>query len=93
MMTSKWTVEIKPKTLKELGKFEKKTRNRIFNFLDSLVEDFDSPRSVGKSMKGGHKGLWRYRVGDYRLICQLQDNVLLVVVAQIGHRKDVYDTH
>ena len=90
-MTNKWTVEFKPKALKELKKFDKKSRNRIFHFLDSLVEDFDSPRNVGKAMTGGYKGLWRYRVGDYRLICQIQDGTLVVLVAHLGHRKEVYE--
>ena len=91
MTTNKWTIEFKPKALKELKAFDKSTRQRIFKFLDTLIHHHESPRAVGKAMKGGLKGLWRYRVGDYRLICHIQDDVLLVVVAQLGHRKEIYE--
>ncbi len=90
MMKTKWTVEFKPKALKEIQKLDKKPRHRIFHFLDSLIEDFDSPRQVGTAMKGDLKGLWRYRVGNYRIVCQLKDDVLTILIAKVDHRKDVY---
>lgn len=90
MVSKGWRIEFKPKALKDMKKLDPHIRNKIFHFLDSLIEDFESPRNVGKHLKAELHGLWRYHVGDHRIICQLQDTVL---VAQVGHRKDVYETH
>ena len=51
----------------------------------------DDPRQLGKPLKGQHSELWRYRVGDYRVVCDLRDEVLVVLVVRIGHRKEVYE--
>lgn len=61
---------------------------RIVTFLEDL-EAMDDPRAIGKALQGGDK-LWRYRVGDYRLICQIEDKTITITVIKIGHRKTIY---
>ncbi len=85
----KWQVKIDDKALKVLSKLDKSAKTRIENFIDQLT-DVASPRSIGKALQGDLKGLWRYRVGDYRLICQIKDSQLIILVVEIGHRKDIY---
>jgi mRNA interferase RelE/StbE len=87
----KWTVKIDKVALKALAKITKKDRDRILQFLKVDLLNFDTPHSSGKALQGDLKGLWRYRVGDYRLIAQIQDNELVILVIEIGHRKDVYN--
>ena len=87
----KWTVKIDKVALKALAKITKKDRDRILQFLKVDLLNFDNPRSSGKALQGDLKGLWRYRVGDYRLIAQIHDNELVILVIEIGHRKDVYN--
>ncbi|MDD5267428.1 MAG: type II toxin-antitoxin system RelE/ParE family toxin [Methylococcales bacterium] len=52
--------------------------------------NLDNPRAIGKALQGNLKGLWRYRVGDYCLVCQIFNSELIVMVLEIGHRKDIY---
>ena len=65
-------------------------RNRIVKWLEKNVDGSDNPRRTGKLHTGNHAGLWRYRVGDYRIICDIQDGLLLVLVVDVGHRKNIY---
>jgi mRNA interferase RelE/StbE len=62
----------------------------IIRFLRERVQPSDNPRQWGKPLHGDKGGLWRYRVGDYRLICDVQDERITVLVLRVGHRKDVY---
>ncbi|MFZ0632759.1 MAG: type II toxin-antitoxin system RelE/ParE family toxin [Acidobacteriaceae bacterium] len=67
------------------------TARRITAFLQERVASLDNPRSIGQTLQGSTLGsFWRYRVGDYRIICDLQDERLLVLVLRIGHRREVY---
>lgn len=92
-MPKKWTVEFKPKAFKELKRLDHKIQAQVFHFLDRLVEDHESPRAVGLAMQGVPKKLWRYRVGDYRLICAIEDHKLIVIILGVGHRREVYMKH
>ncbi|MGI6252553.1 MAG: type II toxin-antitoxin system RelE family toxin [Aminivibrio sp.] len=65
------------------------TVRRIFDHMEKVFES-DSVRSTGKGLKGNLGNLWRYRVGDYRVICSINDEILLVLVVKIGHRREVY---
>lgn len=89
-MPKNWVVEFKPKAFKELKSLDHKTQAQVFHFLDRLTEHHESPRAVGLAMQGGSKKLWRYRVGDYRLICIIVDHRLIILVLAIGHRKGIY---
>jgi len=85
-----WDYEIDDRALQELKKLDRNTQRRIIRFLDERIAHSDNPQVLGKPLKGKLATYWRYRVGDYRLICHLQQRKLLVVVIAIGHRREVY---
>lgn len=85
----KWAIKLTAKSAKALNGFDKLTKQRLENFIDRLART-ENPRSSGKALQGALSGLWRYRVGDYRLICQIKDSELIILVLEIEHRKDVY---
>ena len=86
-----WKVEFDDRARKELRKLDKQTQDRILKWLRSNLATEEDPRRTGKSLKGRMKGLWRYRVGDYRIVSQIQDVQILILVIRIGHRRDIYD--
>jgi mRNA interferase RelE/StbE len=85
-----WTVELLEDAFKTLEQIDATTRNRIRRFIRERLQGTDNPRQHGKALTGRYAGKWRYRIGDYRLICQLQDARLVVLVVEMGHRNDVY---
>ena len=70
---------------------DKQNARRIFDTLEGRISLLDDPRVSGKQLKGNLGDLWRYRIGDYRVLCDIQDDQLIILAALIGHRKDVYD--
>lgn len=82
-----WKIEFAKKAEKSLSKLDKPVIQRLLKFLKTRVEK--DPRSVGESLKGQLSELWKYRVGDYRLICSIEDEKLLVLVVHVGHRREV----
>ena len=89
-MTHRWKVSISPKAERDILKLPKKEREKVAVFLRRLVDDFPHPRLTGARLVGLHRGLWRYRLGDYRIICDLFDDRLVVRVVAVAHRKEVY---
>jgi len=85
----KWTVELSKLADSNLKSLDKPIRTQIRNFIRRLQET-TNPRSFGKALVGNYKGLWRYRVGDYRLLCEIQDNKLMVLVVEIEYRSKIY---
>jgi mRNA interferase RelE/StbE len=86
-----WTIEYTPGALKELGRLQRAEQRRIQNYLAQRVATADSPRDLGSALQGSRYGeLWRYRVGDYRIICRLNDATVTVLVVDIGHRREIY---
>jgi mRNA interferase RelE/StbE len=85
-----WRIELSGDARKQLQKLGRPEAKRIVQFLHQRLEPLDDPRQLGKSLKGPFTELWRYRVGDYRLICELRDEVLVVLVLRVGHRSRVY---
>jgi mRNA interferase RelE/StbE len=86
-----WTVELDPAVEKELDKLDPQQAKRILSFLFERVAHLDNPRSIGEALHGSKFGtLWKYRVGDYRLISSIEDNVSRILVVKIGDRKEVY---
>lgn len=76
---------------RELNKLGKPHSRRILKFLHERVANLDNPRSIGKALQGERLGeFWRYRVGDFRLICKIEDDRLVVLVLRIGNRKEIY---
>jgi mRNA interferase RelE/StbE len=86
-----WKIEFDPAAIKELEKLDKTVERRIVKFLRERVANLDDPRQIGGSLQGTKSGLWKYRVGDYRVICSLEHDRLVVLVLQVGHRREVYN--
>jgi mRNA interferase RelE/StbE len=86
-----WIVDLDPAVEKELAKLDPQQAKRILQFLFELLLHLEDPRSIGEALKGSRFGtLWKYRVGDYRIITSLEDNVSRVLVVKLGNRKEVY---
>jgi mRNA interferase RelE/StbE len=86
-----WTVKIEKAAKGDLGKLDARIVRRILIFLHSRLASRDDPRSMGEALKGSALGeFWKYRVGDYRIICRLEDMTITVFVVRIGHRSKVY---
>lgn len=85
-----WTVEFDERARKELRKLDPATQDRILKWLRHRIADQPDPRRFGKALKGRMRGLWRYRVGSWRIVCQLQDDRQVVLIVRIGHRRTVY---
>ena len=77
-------------SLKQLKRLDKHIARRIIGFIEDKIALLDDPRQIGKPLQGQFVNLWRYRVGDYRVIVEIQDDELIIQVIKIGHRKDVY---
>ena len=86
-----WTVELSAEADRQLSKLDTPQAKRILKFLYERVARLDDPRSLGQALHGSQLGeFWKYRVGDYRLICKLEDNRLVVLVLRLGHRRETY---
>jgi mRNA interferase RelE/StbE len=76
---------------RELHKLDKQVQREIIKYLDEKIAPQDDPRVFGEPLTANLKGLWRYRVGDYRLICKITQSRLHILVIKVGHRKKVYE--
>ena len=86
-----WRIELTATAVKQLAKLDKNEAKRITSFLRQRLAVLEDPRSTGKALTGPHLGAyWRYRVGDYRIICDIQDSALCILVIEIGNRREVY---
>ena len=86
-----WQIEFDPDTLKDLRKIDKPIQVRLIGFLRSRVGALDDPRSIGEALSGQRLGsYWKYRVGDWRIICDIQDQRIVVRVLRMGNRREVY---
>lgn len=85
-----WAVELLKSAADALDKLDATARERIRRFLRERLQGADNPRQWGKALTGRYTGLWRYRLGDYRLVCQLQDARLVVLVVKVARRDKVY---
>lgn len=85
-----WTINYSGQALKSLKKMDKAMAKRILTFMTDRIAVLDDPRQTGKALKGELGEFWRYRVGDYRVLCSIQDNALVILVVTVGHRKAVY---
>jgi mRNA interferase RelE/StbE len=85
-----WTIEYTHTARTQLRKMDKPTARRILDYMDQRIAVLDDPRSTGKALTGTLGGLWRYRVGDCRVICDIQDGTFRVLVVQLGNRREVY---
>ena len=85
-----WTIEYTNTAKGQLRKLDKQTARRIVDFMDERIAALDDPRSSGKALSGPLGAFWRYRVGDCRVICDIQDGALRVLVVQVGNRREIY---
>lgn len=87
-----WTIEYDPRALKDLKKLDRTIQREILNYMDERVAKAKNPHDFGKPLRASKFGLWRYRVRDYRIICELQEKkTLVVLVAAVGHRSTIYE--
>ena len=86
-----WAVELSEGAARELDKFDPQHSRRILKFLRDRLARSEDPRKLGQALQGARLGeFWKYRVGDFRLICKIQDERLVVLVLRVGHRREIY---
>jgi mRNA interferase RelE/StbE len=85
-----WRIEITRTATRQITKLDKSAQKAILKFLRERLATAENPRQWGTALQGDNRGLWRYRVGDYRLISDIQDEKVTVLILELGHRKDVY---
>jgi mRNA interferase RelE/StbE len=85
-----WTVEFIPEAARKLRKLDRTAAGRITRYLQDMVSGCSHPRERGKALTANLSGLWRYRVGDYPVICQIEDERLVVLVVGLSHRSEAY---
>lgn len=86
-----WAYKFDERAFKELRKLGTQAQREIISYLDQRILGEGDPCRFGKGLRADLVGLWRYRVGDYRILCQITDGELLVLVVAVGHRRDVYE--
>lgn len=87
---NKYNVKFSEKALKELAKLDKPISRLIINWVIKNLEYTDNPRQHGKALTGNLKGIWRYRVGDYRLFAEINDDEIFIFIFEIAHRSKIY---
>ena len=86
----KWTIEFDPRAQRELDALDKPIARRVSKFLFERVGNLEHHRQIGERLHGTLDEYWKYRVGDYRIICSLEDDLLVVLVLRVGHRREIY---
>ena len=85
-----WTIEYEEVARRQLRKLDRQAARRIVDFLDHRLAGLEDPRALGQALHGRLKAYWRYRVGDYRIVCDVLDDRVVILIVQIGHRSDIY---
>ena len=85
-----WTIEYDEEAVRDLKKLDRRAQREILDYMGQRIGRAEDPRSFAKPLRHSKFGLWRYRVRDYRIICQLQQAKLIVLVVAVGHRSNVY---
>ncbi len=86
----KYSIEITPRFEKEFKKLDRYTQRMIKAWIDKNLVDCEDPKVHGKALTANLKGMWRYRIGDYRMICLIEDDKLVITALNIGHRREIY---
>lgn len=86
----KYTVEYTPQAVKELKKLDKRTRALIIGWIEKNLVGCENPKQHGKGLTANRSGQWRYKIGDYRLLADIQDNRIVILILSVGHRSEVY---
>jgi mRNA interferase RelE/StbE len=85
-----WQISLGDSARKELRKLDKAAQKKIIKYLAEKIAPAEDPRQYGKALTAKFLGYWRYRVGDYRIICKIDDKEVVIHVFKLGHRKDIY---
>ena len=85
-----WKIEFLPEAAKELRKLDRTVAARIINTLEDRIAPLDDPRLLGSALVGDHAGLWRWRIGDYRMVARIDDERITVLVVRVAHRREEY---
>jgi mRNA interferase RelE/StbE len=85
-----WTIDYTQSARNQLKKLDKPVAKRILDFMDDRVAKQEDPRTIGKALPGPLGSLWRYRVGDYRIICEIQPSAVRILVVRPSHRREVH---
>ena len=86
-----WAIEFDVAAKKELAKLDRQVAQRLLDFLTQRVIGLNDPRSVGQALKGSKLGeFWKYRVGDFRIIANIQDQKMIILVLRVGNRREIY---
>lgn len=86
-----WRLEYSKKALRQLRKMDPGQRAIVLLWMDKNIDGCDDPRTHGKGLTANRAGQWRYHVGDYRVLCELRDDGLVVLAIEVGHRSVVYE--
>ena len=86
-----WKIEFDSDVEKDLRKLGHSAQQRIIKYLKEKIIPVENPRVLGKPLSGDLSGIWRYRVGDYRILAKIEDENFIILVVHVGHRKNVYD--
>ncbi len=83
-----WKISFEPAAIKDLERLDSQTRSRILQLISDRLEKLENPRQLGEALSSKkYQGIWKYRVGDYRILVEIKDTVLTVLVVEIGHRR------
>ncbi len=85
-----YKIEFSDIAVKNLRKMDSASRKKVLEYIKDVISKVDNPRLIGKSLVGNLKGLWRYRTGNFRILCQITDQQMLILIVKIAHRKDIY---
>lgn len=86
----KYSVEMSKRAVKALNKLDRPTKSLIYMWIKTNLDGCVDPRFSGKPLSGDMKGSWRYRIGDYRIIAEIKDDKVIILVVNIGHRREIY---
>lgn len=85
-----YKVEFSKNAIKSLKKFDKATNQILISWIENNLNGIENPRSIGKPLQGEHSDKWRYRKGDYRIIANIKNDKIIILIVDIGHRKEIY---
>jgi len=86
-----WTIRATRRFERELAKLDKSVQRKIVSYLETRIAPAADPRTLGKALGYDLAGFWRYRIGDYRTLCKIEDDQLIIVAVSVAHRSIVYD--
>ena len=87
-----WKIEWDDRARRELRKLDYPVQKEILRYLRTRISKSENPRVFGQNLSGNKAGLWRYRIENYRIICRIEDEALVVLVVGVGHRKEIYES-